>query len=262
MFGWGKKKPANPPKGDTAPTTGEFKPPWTERSSTTAANNAIGSLRETLLETVKGERGVHAETLMVVIGALAGFATAYAVHHAWRQSGKVSSGEDSSGTDLITLGAIDGRTYYSGNLLNAYLVPENPSVQSLWGLVAGGAALAGAPKQDLSKIDDTFRHVIHTIGGPDFGIVRAPEDHPPTVTVREVISVLWPLTFSILNRKDAPGANGRGVDIEHWPVAVGIVAQQFLVMSKDVLDPELACAFIMEAAIAASKMDPDAALRS
>jgi hypothetical protein len=44
---------------------------------------------------------------------------------------------------------------------------------------------------------------------------------------------------------------------EHWPVVVALVAKQLITLAKDTLNPRLSVALIMEAAIAASKVDPD-----
>lgn len=47
--------------------------PWAKSGEDEITTNfAIGSLRESLLKWLKDSRGIHAETLMVVIGALAG----------------------------------------------------------------------------------------------------------------------------------------------------------------------------------------------
>ena len=59
----------------TADEPRPVKLPWEQDIvGETTANLAIGGLRETIMRGLTDERGVHAETLMVVIGALAGFA--------------------------------------------------------------------------------------------------------------------------------------------------------------------------------------------
>ena len=53
--------------------------PWAGTRDEIAVNLAIGSLRDSMLKWLTSERGVHAETLLVSIGAIAGFAAQCAV---------------------------------------------------------------------------------------------------------------------------------------------------------------------------------------
>src|SRR3979490_1823461 len=65
-----------------AEQSGQLEPvqlPWKNTPDEIVVNLATGSLRESMLGWLKTERGVHAETLMVAIGALAGFAGQNAV---------------------------------------------------------------------------------------------------------------------------------------------------------------------------------------
>src|ERR1043165_8205749 len=48
--------------------------PWEGTGDEIVVNLAIGSLRDSLMQWLTSERGVHAETLLVSIGAIAGFA--------------------------------------------------------------------------------------------------------------------------------------------------------------------------------------------
>jgi len=96
IFGWGKKKkkaadkpaqpvaqatapapqvpPAAPAPAAQAPTASPRAPaPWGPESDA-AANQAIGGLRNYLLGALKTDRGIHAETILVASGALAGYA--------------------------------------------------------------------------------------------------------------------------------------------------------------------------------------------
>src|SRR5689334_20578426 len=48
--------------------------PWAGTGDEIVVNLAIGSLRDSLIKWLTTERGVHAETLLVATGAIAGFA--------------------------------------------------------------------------------------------------------------------------------------------------------------------------------------------
>ena len=54
------------------PTTTISSYPW-QPDSTKTALRAIGDLRVSLMRDLKTPRGIHTETLMTVVGALAGF---------------------------------------------------------------------------------------------------------------------------------------------------------------------------------------------
>lgn len=73
MFGWLRRKTAEAPVSE--PVANSFT--WGGRGDV-AVNQAIGGLRAMLLSSLRTERGVHSETLLVGAGAVAGFAVALA----------------------------------------------------------------------------------------------------------------------------------------------------------------------------------------
>jgi len=239
--------------------------PWQPDGEITA-NLAIGSLRESLLTWLKSERGVHAETLMVVIGAIAGFAGQNAV---WQTVGKLGrpvpqlerdKPPPADGSFLFVLSG-SGERFYVGELLNGYLVPEAGAGAGnkypLWNFVAAAAVEAGVPLSNLPDYREMFQHVAKTIGTGAFGVPRTEPNHRPHLHPRQALELFWPSVKFILSRTDGPGpAKGNSVAPEYWPIVVALVARQFLTMTKDTLDPRLSLALIMESAIAMSKVDP------
>ena len=225
--------------------------PWQGKGDEeTVARLAIVSLRETLLLALKDERGIHAETLMVVSGALAGYAAAFVLWETMIKPGRLQLGRD-----IHVAETTDGTKYYFGDPLNAFLVPETPGNLSLYSIVAGSAAEAGVPLAEMPPAGEIFGHVAKTIGSPAFGTIRAPDDHRPRVTAQQALA-LWPVTREILSRSDNPGFAGQSVPLAHWPIVTNIVAGQLITRTKDVLDPRLALSLIMEAAVSMSKIDP------
>ena len=158
--------------------------------------------------------------------------------------------------DLHVLQGADGKSYYSGDMLNAILLPQAGSRHTTWEFVATGAMQAGAPQAELPDIEEIFAHVAGTIGSDAFGRVRAPDDHQPVFTPYEALHAVWPRTRELFSSMQVPGAVGRSLVIEHWPVVAAIVAQQYIVMARDVLDPRLSAQIVMESAVAMSKIDP------
>lgn len=244
VLGWFRKSKSQAPGAEAA----EF--PWGPDDEI-IANSAIGNLRDNLLAAMKDEQGVHTESLMVAIGAIAGFAAAYAVWETMIKTAKAQLMKD-----LHVLQGANGATYYSGDILNAILLPQAGSRHTIWEYVGGGAIKAGVARENLPDIEGIFAHVAGTIGSDRFGVVRVPDDHQPAFTAHEALMAVWPRTKDMLGSTQAPGAEGRSLAIEHWPAVAGIVAQQFIVMAKDVLDPALSAHIVMESAIAMSKIDP------
>ncbi len=247
---------AEPPQaGDTAsaPTAGVILP-WKNKTAAeeVAGNCATGNLRETLLGTMKDERGVHAETLMVVIGAIAGYAAAHSLWETMIKPGRLKLTRD-----IHVIETKDGGTYYFGDPLNALLVGGQGSTLPLFGFVAGAAVEAGVPVAELPDLKEIFGHVSSVVGSPAFGVIRAAEGHRPNVAAREALDLFWPTANAIFSSTENPGpAAGHRLATEHWPVVTSYVAAQFIIMAKAALDPRLSVRYIMEAAISMSKVDP------
>lgn len=116
---------------------------------------------------------------------------------------------------------------------------------------------AGVPSSELPDYREMFRYIAGTVGGPDFGIPRSPGSHQPGLLPRKGLEIFWPRAKFIFSRTDGSGpAKGRSVPPEYWPIAIAIVAQQFIGLAKTELDPRLAVRLVMESGIAMSKVDP------
>ena len=237
------------------------KMPW-DPDDAIIPNLTIGSVRDSILKWLTGERGVHAETLMVTVGALAGFAAQIA---AFRSIGPPGT---SMADGAIVVAEAGGERYYFGDRINGYLVHQSGEyAYPLWGFVAAAALQAGMPEGDTPDVREMFSHVTRTIGTPEFGMPRAPEGHPFHLTPHKALETFWPGTRMLLSNaggvlvkglsglESAP--EGRtSVPEAHWPLVMGLVAQQFIAMAKRTLDPRLAICFVMESAIMMSKIDP------
>ena len=236
--------------------------PW-DADDAIIPNLTIGSVRNSLLKWLTGDRGVHAETLMVSVGALAGFA---AQNAALRSIGASAA---PSPKDALMTAEAGGEVYYFGNRINGYLVQQaGEYAYPLWGFIAAAAMQSGLPRQDLPDVIEMFNHVSKSIGTSEFGIPRAAtKEHPTHLTPRKALETFWPRTKILLSNADrvlvkglsgletAP-EGGTSVPEEHWPLILALVAQQFIRMAKDTLGPRLAFAFVMETAIMMSKVDP------
>jgi hypothetical protein len=217
-----------------------------------AANIAIAGLRDSLMAWMTTRRGVHVETLMAAVGALAGFAAQCAAWDEVRRSKRPIPKER-----LALAATASGERYYFGDLINGYLVPEGARGWTLWGFVAAAAVEAGLPESELPNYTDMFRHVAETVGSRDFGIPQVPEAHQPRLLPRTALEMYWSGMRAILELADGPGPGQRkGVAVAHWPAILGLVARQFVLVNKDKLSPEISLRLVMESAIMMSKVDP------
>jgi hypothetical protein len=135
------------------PQTRPFVLPWKDSDDETVVNVAIGSLRESLLAWLKTERGVHVETLLCSIGALAGFAAQTAAFG--RVEKRNVPGADATMSTaafaehlrnanlMLVANTKSGEAFYFGDLINGYLVPQATNDYSLWNFVAAAAIEAG-----------------------------------------------------------------------------------------------------------------------
>jgi hypothetical protein len=236
--------------------------PWDgDEDGEIIANLTIGSLRDSILKWLTSDRGVHAETLMVTIGALAGFAAQNAAFRSLEPSGTpVPKG-------AVVMAEAGGEKYYFGDRINGYLVRQaGESKYPLWGYIAAAALEAGMAQKDLPDACDMFGHVARTIETPNFGIPRVPKEHPSHLTPRKALEAFWPSTKALLSNADdlllgglaGLPLHGTSVAEEHWPLVTALVARQFILMAKDTLDPRISLSLVMESAIAMSKVDPKA----
>jgi hypothetical protein len=195
------------------------------------------ALAQSLIAGLKDERGVHIETLLCAVGALAG----YSVQASVRELLVRQRGEPEDKVFAIALGA-DGKKYFFGDAPNKPLAEDQYSV---WSLAAGVATHLGCERP--VKIEDIFRHVAATVGGPEFGIPRIPESHRPADPPSNWVKHGWPKALAtIQDYCDSPS---------EWPSAFGIAIQEVMTQTKGAIDPCLALSIVMECAIPMSKVD-------
>jgi hypothetical protein len=257
------------PHAEEAGLLGSVKLPWANTEDEVATNIAIGSLREWLLKALKTERGVHVETLLVSVGALAGFAAQSAVFvrlakrdiplppDAATMSPEALNDYLLSSKLLAIAAPQSGERYYMGDLINGYLVQEDQTRDHpLWAIVAAAAIETAMKAAELPDCDAIFARVASRIGTPEFDVLQVAE-HRPQMSPRLALDTLWPQAKLILARTDGPGpAKGHSVRPEHWPLVMALVAGQFVTLTKGTLDLKIRLELLMESAIMMSKVDP------
>ena len=71
---------------------------------------------------------------------------------------------------------------------------------------------------------------------------------------------LWPVAHDVLRLrlpKPIPPDRQPPIKEVHWLIVIGIVASQFINMTKDTLKPRIGATLVMESAVITSKVDPE-----
>jgi hypothetical protein len=195
------------------------------------------ALAQLLMSGLKDQRGVHIETLLCALGSLAGYSCQASVRELL-----VKQGGEPEERAFIVANCKDGKKYFFGDTLNKPLAEDRYSV---WSLAAGVATHMGC-RQPL-KVEEIFKHVAATVGGPEFGIPRIPEGHRPVDPPSHWVKHAWPKALAtVQNYCESPS---------EWPTAFGIAIQEVMTQTKGIIDPCLALSIIMECAIPMSKVD-------
>ncbi len=226
--------------------------PW-QPHSLLLGNLAIGNLREQLRLGLSTERGVNAPTLMVAIGALAGFAAQNAAL-------ADAAGRTVPGNELALVTTSSGARYIVGGLVDRLMFDQRDAEVVVSTLVAAAAVTHGADPMTLPDYPEISGHVAGTIGTDAFGLVRAPDDDTPRQQPIECLTQLWPV-FEGLMRLPPPAQvktpEEPPLDEACWPIIAALAADQFIERARDVLAPHISAALVIEAAIVAAKIDPE-----
>jgi hypothetical protein len=189
-----------------------------------------------LMAAFKNEKGVHIESLLCALGALAGYSCQAAV----RAQARARSQDETSCFTIVQ--SKDGKRYFFGDRINLLLMESKHSV---WSLAAAAAQQAGGT--DLPNVAEIARHTATVLGSDAFGRPRTPQDHASGDLPINYARDLWPKLHPLI-AKFCP-------DPVQWPVLLALCAQEAIVAGKSVLDPNLALRIVMEAAIPMSKVD-------
>ena len=117
-------------------------------------------------------------------GALAGFGCQVSVRKALIEDCNLPEESMLSRTD-----AIDGRHFYTGDMLDEQLFSDNPNVITLWKLAEIGMEKLGeAQLPDFPELSD---HVAKSFGTEEFGIPRIPDIHRAHHLPYEALFLFW-----------------------------------------------------------------------
>ena len=190
-----------------------------------------------LFAAMSGENGIHLESLLSALGALAGYACQISV----REALVVQQGRAEKDVFIVVNSKHGGQTYYFGDLLNK---PLAESRYSVWSLASGASQKNGLAH--LIDLHDIFKHVTASLGSDAFGIPRTPSAHQANEIPVNYVRFLWPQLFPLAQNFSATPTD--------WPILFGVAIQEILYASKDLIDPQLALSIVMESAVPMSKI--------
>ena len=225
--------------------------PWSPDGDV-AANFAIHNLRENILQWVTHDGRIHCETLMCVLGSLAGFAALNAVLEEY-----VKTGKPIPENGFLEVATDSGEKFFFGDLLNAYIVPQPGGTQhTLWAYVAGALVNGGVDPQELPDVNALFAKAAETVGSVEYGFLDVGDEHQPHIPPKTVLELFWMPTVGILtHEKDFGPGLTKHLDPIYWPIIIAIVVHTFIGQTKEIIPPVLAGKIVMESAIIASKYD-------
>lgn len=200
------------------------------------AKIAAQEVYQRLTSAMQNDKGVHAESLLCALGALAGYACQASV----RQRNLAQGLAEDAG--LVTIETRNGSKYFYGDAVNS---PLAESRYSVWGLAAAAAQKSGC--QTLPDLAAMFSHSMNTIGSAEFGLLRLPLRQSPADQPLNYLKALWPNLLPTIRMLCPHPA--------HWPIMFGLAIQDAIHGGKTVIDPCIALRIVMESAIAMSKVD-------
>lgn len=191
-----------------------------------------------LLAAMAMEQGVHAESVLCALGALAGYACQASLRRLAVDGGVQAQ------TPFQMKTTPDGRHYFTGEPLDQVLFDGK---YSLWRLVAEIGRQAGCKR--LPDIAEIRKHVADSIGTEAFGVPRLPIAHRPYDMPVRYLEAYWPVVQPIAQQLCQMPAE--------WPLLFSLAVQEVIDAGGEVIDAETAVKIVMESAVPMAIVDLD-----
>src|SRR5262249_20851633 len=145
-----------------------------------------------------------------------------------------------------------GAQYLFGDPLNEMLFARTTAEAEgrVWSRACGGAVHAGLPPAELPNLEEMFRHVSASLGGPLEGRAATGPNQQRAFPVRELLGLCWPhvrrlfaADFDDFHRQFGP------VPTKWWCAIAAHTTARPIIEVKDVLPPATALTILMESAI-------------
>jgi hypothetical protein len=226
--------------------------PW-EPESVNRANLATAALRQMLLQRVPKR---SPQTLLIAAGALVGFA---AQNSALEQGELLTLRRDLVAPESLLLRQNPkGQRFLMGRWVTAPLLLGYGHGFPLQRFVIQAAAAAGVGRNQFPDYWEMERRVLRGAAEGEFGALEPGEGRERLARPREVLRALWAPARRIVSAPmPLEMADEPALSEAHWPTAMSVVAARLIGLTTDAVPPLLGAGLVMEAAIIASKLDPD-----
>lgn len=238
--------------------------PWLPDSAA-RGTFAISALHEGLLAQMRSPQGIHAPTLLSSIGAVAGVAAQRAM---WAQSLRTPQDvavyapeAPTNGEDLYLVRAEGAKGLYAGELLDSYLAVTEHYRQAtpFWSFLGGALLYLGVPIAQHPVVRDIFAHVNARTGTDQFGYPDAIDPKlRPMAPAYTLARRFWGTALSAMTSEPEEEAARQEPPLaeDHYLAVCGAVAQQYIIMLRELVPPLAASVLVMEAAICTVKLEP------
>lgn len=195
-------------------------------------------LIEHLLTTLPAGQADRVDTVLAVLGSLAGFSTVYALVL------RIEEGApELLPPEMLEMTLPDGTKRYFGSFLTGRLA-EQPI--SLFNLTAGMAQRMGATA--FPDLHELFARVAKSVPSAAFGQPRLPAGVRIGDGPQDFVQRLFAGCLPVLGRYD--------LHPDDYFAAFGLAIQQVIGRAGSRIDPALAVSIVMECAVPMSKLDP------
>lgn len=181
----------------------------------------------------------HLPSIMVAIGACAGFSAQLAVWKTLVQP----AGRD-PGDFLCHARTKAGETFIMGEAINQFLWATLPDRLSFLSTAAGSLSSADG----LPDFAELARYVIQTMGNETFGVPRYPRPGEYAELPRVALRKVFPNVIRQFEHDGHP--------VAHWPALLGLIAWRIMSARQSELKSAHAIAMLMESAVPMSRIDP------
>lgn len=193
---------------------------------------------KTLVNALSTERGVHADSLLCILGCLAGYACQTSVRYEFVEV--MGTPEMAVFTQVK---GTNGDEMLCGDILNKPLAEDRICVCS----IVGGAAARLNLGNIWQKIDvnEIFKYNASVMFSDKYGIPRLPEGRGTSDSEISYLTHLWP-EFSKLARGF--------ISEDKLYLVFAFAAQEAIIYTKDAIDPVDGIRLVIESAVAMSKV--------
>lgn len=189
------------------------------------------TLFNNLTKQLRANGKLKVETLMSILGALAG----YSVQEAIREKMVRNMGLNEE-TVFSVVETKNGEKYFFAEAIDQGLQKDHDSV---WNMAASATArLTGRVDVD---IDEIIRYNTRTLGSTAFGVPRLPQQLKPSHIPSYYVEHMWAAL--------RPGLDRFTDDPLQWPLIFSVAIQRALILTASTLNPSISLKIIMESAV-------------